>query len=670
MKYVTLSEWVMMSIMTWFALSGYTATVEWVGASGVEGSWTNAANWSGSNLPGEGDTARVSNGGIVALDSDLSASVNPALQLSNGSTLRVQDGAATTNMTVNLYESNIELSGGLLHMPAAPVSQLGARGTNRIVMTGGILSGTARYGNAANVDTTLFLSNGTVVSEHYDAYYGGAGGTATVIQEGGYHGWRLILGSGGTGRYFLNDGELYAIYPFIGRGNGVGYLEVGPKGRITLGGRLGGPVYMANGDNTTGTIILNGVTNNLVENGLLQNTFAAFSLCSNAGMSLPVNNSTATLIFNNCQLALTNGIVFNRAYNSQMSLLVNGGQVSIRNAQSALTTLAWPTSNSSNTTATVTVTNGAVFSAGILNMYSGGSLINAGGEINVASTFKSYSTNTVVDLLAGSMMLGNQIYIGDTRSTEFRMRDGHALQILDFQDTAGTHTNEFLLTYLLHKKPEWQVPITFTGTSARRNGHLRVALEGGVLLADTNACVVAETLNSLFYGNQPFMSVPDISLWMESRSVDIKHSVVTLAEAGEKGNLTMGGAPSLTFDPAAMGYVSLANVTTRRVVDLSVRLNVEPQGETTLEDIVAGFISSGYTNSVVEAGDDGCSVTLAIPADAVYDTEGTVTKSYFIWDFTRTTAQDPDVVKTNAVVSKISFAYSKLPMQGTVILLH
>jgi len=645
---------------------GHAATVEWIGAAGEEGGWTNTANWNGGALPGGGDTARISNGGIAALDSDLSSGVNPALQLSNGSTLRVRDGAATTNMTVSLYESNIEISGGMLHMPYDTVSTLGARGTNRIMMTGGVLSGTVRYANAADVDTTLFLSNGTVVSEHYDAYHGGAGGTATVIQEGGYHGWRLILGgsSGGTGRYFLNEGELYAPYPFIGR-NGAGYLEMGPKGRITLGGRNGTEsIYLANGDNSAGTVVLNHVTNNLAENGVLRNTFGPLRLYSSTGNS---RNASAAIIFNHCQLTLTNAITLNKAHDSRMDLVVNGGLLALCDTQGNLTTFAWPTSGSSNAVATVTITNGASFSAGILNMYSGGKLVNAGGNVTVDPfTFKSYSTNTVVDLLAGSMTVASQIQIGNTRAAEFRMRDGHALQLSEFKDTTGTQTNEFLLTYVLRKKPVWQIPLTFTGTTARRIGHLRVALEGGVLLADTNACVVAETLNSDFWGNQPFTSVPDPNLWLEARS-GTKQSIVSLSASGNKGELDMEGVRSASFGPAAMGYVSLSNVDTRRLVDLTIRLHVEPQGETTLADIVAGFVSAGYTNSVAVTGDDGCNMTLAIPAAAVYDTKGPASESYFVWDFTRTAIQSIDATTTNALVSQVCVAYTKLPPEGTLI---
>jgi hypothetical protein len=71
-------------------------------------------------------------------------------------------------------------------------------------------------------------------------------------------------------------------------------------------------------------------------------------------------------------------------------------------------------------------------------------------------------------------------------------------------------------------------------------------------------------------------------------------SRITLAGGGNKGLLDMRGTPATgVFEAVPMGHVTVQNVSTNRLIQLSVRMAVQA-GAQTLSEVVAGMVAAGY----------------------------------------------------------------------------
>jgi tRNA threonylcarbamoyladenosine modification (KEOPS) complex Pcc1 subunit len=154
-------------------------------------------------------------------------------------------------------------------------------------------------------------------------------------------------------------------------------------------------------------------------------------------------------------------------------------------------------------------------------------------------------------------------------------------------------------------------------------------------------------------------------MWTESLADQT--SRVTLAGGYQTGTLSMGGTvASGSFAAMSMGHVEVSNINTNRLIELNVRMAVQ-EGAKTVDEVVADFVAAGYTNSVVEAEGD-YNVKLVIPAEDVAD-QSEAPVSYFAWDFTQTLSiTNVESVVTNATVTAVKLEYTKLPTQGTMIL--
>lgn len=144
-------------------------------------------------------------------------------------------------------------------------------------------------------------------------------------------------------------------------------------------------------------------------------------------------------------------------------------------------------------------------------------------------------------------------------------------------------------TFTLDKSPAHLAPVTFTGTDGYECGHLRVGLDGGVLLSQTNAFSVLTGVKSGQFG---FLSKPVASMWDVTKEGE--SSRITLAGGGNKGLLDMRGTPATgVFEAVPMGHVTVQNVSTNRLIQLSVRMAVQA-GAQTLSEVVAGMVAAGY----------------------------------------------------------------------------
>jgi hypothetical protein len=206
------------------------------------------------------------------------------------------------------------------------------------------------------------------------------------------------------------------------------------------------------------------------------------------------------------------------------------------------------------------------------------------------------------------------------------------------------------------------------GSSGYRCGHLRVRLDGGVLLSATNAFVVMKKRSGTFTDTRNYLSLPDTSLW--ATSLVSGATEATIALTGKQADLAMHGQQSATFGAVPMGYVAVGNLTTNLLIELVVRLRAtaaDGSALTTegLNALVGGLVGAGYTNSAAEASGI-YNLKVAVPQESVVPGG-----ACFAWDFTRTAGiKSVGVVTTNALVSAVSVESVKGFGNGTTFLLQ
>jgi hypothetical protein len=273
-----------------------------------------------------------------------------------------------------------------------------------------------------------------------------------------------------------------------------------------------------------------------------------------------------------------------------------------------------------------------------------------------------YSTNHVGRYeISGGILYSpiRDLNIPKTRVAEFRLT-GSAPDVTFRALNSGT--NEFLLEFVLDKSPEHLAPIKFTG-GAYRCGHLRVGMDGGVVLSQTNAFTLMKWLSANPSLSYDYLSRPDSNMWVESlTTVSPRKSLITLSDGYKQADLGIGGTTSAIFAERAMGHVTVANISTNRLLGLVVRMAVNEQAEN-VTNLVEDMIAAGYTNSVVESS-GSYDLKLVIPLEYVVD-KSVISSSIFAWDFT-----DPTTGVTNATVTAVSFELEHPPAMGTILLLQ
>ena len=257
------------------------ATIDWNAASG---DWSVGGNWSGSAVPLSGDTARINNGGLASVSSNVSA-----LNVNLGSTggldnrLKIDSGfTLTTASTSNLGQSagqfgtatvNGTWAGtGALYVGAVGTGSLTIASGGTVNSASGVLANNTGGSGTANVQGTWGMTGGLTVGSGASST-----GNLTVAAGGKVSSAGLTVGNFGTGSVVISGSMNYtgANLALGNQGSGIGTIDIenggvlagannmnigsvaGSQGTITIknGGRFlstGGS--LAVGSSGTGTL--------------------------------------------------------------------------------------------------------------------------------------------------------------------------------------------------------------------------------------------------------------------------------------------------------------------------------------------------------------------------------------------------------------------------------
>jgi hypothetical protein len=267
------------------------------------------------------------------------------------------------------------------------------------------------------------------------------------------------------------------------------------------------------------------------------------------------------------------------------------------------------------------------------------------------------STNTTLDIYANRL-------VGITHKGSI------SPDIAGFFFSSGV--NDFLMEYILDKSPSHLMPIRMWNERngyACRAGHLRVRLDGGVMVSSQDSfdiMTIPETRNATFlkYSNSAgdlahiqksdFLSVPDTSLWTTNLSEDAKTVSISLAEPLAAVSWR-GTSVDFSAAPKAMGNISLSNISTNNCLQWEVKMHlVDTDGnnlsDTKLDEILNGFIKAGYVNSEIIT-EDGANIKLVVSPEDM-----PLGNARFVWDMTDSSfVKTPELTVTNALVKSITF---------------
>ncbi|MDD4017726.1 MAG: hypothetical protein PHV28_07245 [Kiritimatiellae bacterium] len=624
----------------------------WVGTPGLLLDWNDPQNWAAKKLPTSW-SAIINNGGVALIDSE------PAV-----SNVVITLGHTTSSDSGTVY---VRDGGKIL----ATKIIVGNEGTGNLFMEGGIINTVKDFVLAQN----SALSTGTVMMSGGDVFARmvvGGKGTGYFTQSGG----KILttnlmeIGRYGNGYYTLTGGELItsnrtSIGLFSGS-EGIMSVQGGNRNWKAADNLLIGVTV-----GTKGTLSFENHTN------LFPKIFAGV-----------VNGATGSVVVADSDITVTNGVALS-GKGDQVTL--SSGRLTITNANSNATLSMGADSYFEQTDGCLTVdlidlVAGAGPSAtefkmkgGILDckvksaFYGGGTFVQTGGVVSNKLFYVLGNAAQVArfEISGGQFTIQspNNFAVFNTNGCELCVKGSlHDIQFNMFSYTDGV-VKPFLMEYILDRTPGHISPIKFTGSGGYACGHLRVALDGGVLLSGTNKFTLlyaSQALSFDKYGG--YISVPDTDMWNVTLE-NYKSSCVTLAEGGYKGALTMGATQALgPFAATPMGHVMLTNMQTNRLANLVIRMAVQA-GAKPVAEVVADMMSAGYTDSTVETS-GVYNVKLSIPVADVVDKAETTT-SFFVWDFTKTIGiADIDTVVTNALITSLAVEYDKLPPDGTVISVH
>jgi hypothetical protein len=294
-----------------------------------------------------------------------------------------------------------------------------------------------------------------------------------------------------------------------------------------------------------------------------------------------------------------------------------------------------------------------------------GTFIQTGGVVSnqYGINLGGNSTNHVgrYEISGGTLASAEQaLNIADKNVAAFRLIGSAPDVTVKYLNASGGKS--FLLEYVLTKAAPHLSPIKFTMQGQKKCGNLRVGLDGGVLLTQTNAFTLIETTNYLTSAGD-YLSKPDTNMWTEAFAGGSGHptygmSRITLSNGYKQGDLDMAGMKTADFAARAMGHVTIANVNTNAFEQgLAVWLDVDAVTYgNTVSNLVDGLVAAGYTNSTVTT-ESPYNVIVVVPKGNV--TDGSY---YFLWDFT-----DVTTGATNATVSRVLLTTWPPPPRGTMI---
>ena len=235
---------------------------------------------------------------------------------------------------------------------------------------------------------------------------------------------------------------------------------------------------------------------------------------------------------------------------------------------------------------------------------------------------------------------------------------------------SGISTSGGLVEFILDKSPAHLTNVYVSAQKAYIGGHLRVALDGGVLLTEPTEFLLMEkksgTGRDLTYNNsKSYASTPDGTLW--TTALDSSKLKVTATMSAALGMLPADGDTVCGLvSPAAAGSVQMTQLMPGQQLAVSMRVR-DAEGnvmaQTALDDLVAGLVAAGYTNSTADASAE-YNLTAVVPGECV-----TAASERFAWDFTVNSVRDIATNGTTRVLAKVEGlkAVAGCPRRGMII---
>lgn len=699
------------------AVEALSVNVTWQGPVDGEAEWSETAYWPGSALPAQGDTVIINGSRTMVVGEATTVEGITVNVPGNGSAtpgaLKFDGG---TLLNAPLILGGYPASTGavaVLRGTLETTNTLSLRGFCTVTMSGGSWSN--KEFNAGGPDVLFTQNGGTNRTPDLRVGTGGSGSATRYILNGGLLDCpgNIKIGYGGYGYLEVNGGAglTYPTFYIPQNSFDLGELVVNRHTNVFKAFEIAtqgnarhsftGRVTLTESDITVATVNLAGNLSNsyahiTVDGGRL---WVSNNLSLREGTDTPLGKRAILIVTNNAELLVARAE--EDIYNSvSMNLTVgNGGELYVRDGTVRISDRLFL-----NAGGIVEMTGGIfkpkrVFSNGGFNspavfrmkgglfnpqdasaVYLGGdgnslpgtysqgpvSFLQSGGVVSNATMHLSRgSTNHVslYEICGGTLALTTQLQINTNNVSEFRVI-GPAPEVrLGY--IADPFTSSFLLECVLTRDPGHLAPMRFTSSAGYRCGHLRMRLDGGVLLSETDTFTVMKKLSGTFSDARDYLSVPDTGLWVTSLVAGATESAVTLA--GKQADLVMHGTQNAVFSAVPMGHVKVGNVDTDFLTELVVRLRATAAdgSEITTEGLAAladGLVAAGYTNSAVETSGI-YNLKVAVPQE--YVTPG---NAYFAWDFTRTAGiKTIGAVTTNALVSAVRVEAVKTVGTGTVI---
>ena len=227
-----------------------------------------------------------------------------------------------------------------------------------------------------------------------------------------------------------------------------------------------------------------------------------------------------------------------------------------------------------------------------------------------------------------------------------------------------------LVEFTLDKSPSHITNVYFSGQKAYAGGHLRVALDGGVLLTEPTEFLLIEKKSGTGRdltnnGSTNFASTPDGTLW--TTALGSGNLKVTATMAAALGTVPANGETFAPESPSAVGSVQLTQLQVGQKLTVSMRVrdaDGHEMSQDALDSLVAGLAAAGYTNSTADAS-ASYNLTAVLPGDCV-----TATSERFAWDFTVNSVRDIATNGTTRVLAKVAGLKADTGKKGLVIYFH
>lgn len=461
---------------------------------------------------------------------------------------------------------------------------------NSIDLSGG---GYVIVGNSSGTSGNLVMSNAYFNTTYY---HFGWNGTGNVILSGGNlniaTGLYLGTASAGNGYMHLMSGNI------VGKDTSTA-LYVGSAGTGTFT-QDGGSISVARfyiASSGTGTYNMKSGTLDISTLMILSDNSAGNSTLNLSGGTFKNSASNAYIASNgNTQINQTGGNLHlagansNFGYNGQVNYEMRGGYHLAQKVRLGY--------NGANSNGNIIIYDGTVITKNI-EIAEGGT-----GRLEVHS---SNFTAETIDMKSGNATLR---VVGPSAN----------LQISRYQNSSANSYFECILS----TNNGHFIPVNCSSV-VDMSGHLKVGLDGGVLMASGNTfdLMIGAGDAGNNYASTPAMW--DVNLINDAYGT--KEAVrVALATGNLQASLDLNGTGNVTLASQPAGYVTVSNVDTSALSERGLAILLDVQTGTS-NTVVNHLVSAGYNAELFAKG----IYDIRIVLDSSDLTTGT---AYFVWDFT------------------------------------